>query len=141
MNAFFSDSDIIASYTRADALADGEQINLSEKYPDECSLYKFPVFCTNKIWGLIQSAVENTEHCNDFKGVIWDVLYMSIHAPGRNSILGGTGTEFTVIITGGNVTPDFYEGGQPIYRLHSICGPMDIDNPAPAITIMFPNED
>ncbi len=137
----FPEETIIAKYSRAQAIADGEQINLSEKYPNECRLYKFPVFCTKKVWGLIESAVENEDHSNDYAGVIWDVVYMSINAPGRTSILGGTGNQFTVIVTGGNVPPDFYEDRQPVYRLHSVCGPTDVTDPAPAITIMFPDVD
>ena len=66
---------------------------------------------------------------------------MSVRDPGRKEILGGTGTEFTVIITGASVEPDLIECEQPLYRLQAICGPKDFDDPSPAITIMFPGED
>jgi hypothetical protein len=35
-----NDSHIIDAYSRKEALEDGEQICLSDKFPDECKLYK-----------------------------------------------------------------------------------------------------
>ena len=136
-----NNDEIMYSYTRAQAIEDGEQVCLSEKFPEDCALYKYPVYCTRRVWDVIESAVKNPEAGNDFSGVIWDLCYMSAKAPGRKEIYGGAGVEFTVIITGSDVPPDFYEGECPCYQLHSICGALDMEDPRPAITIQFPDED
>lgn len=137
----FTEDDIIYAYTRKQAIADGLQVNLSEKFPNDCRLYKVPVFCTNRVWNLIESAIAHPQHHNDAGGVVWDICHMSINGPGRISIRGGTGTQFAVIVTGADATPDFHEEGLPIYQLHAVCGAVDIDDPRAAITFMFPNED
>ena len=125
---------------RALAIAALDRINLSERYPKDCELYQYPVFCTQRVWQLITSAVENSEACNDYSGVIWDICYMSLNSPGRKSIGVDTGIEFSVIITGADVQPSYYEENLPIYTLHILCGPTSHEDPTQAMTIMFPDE-
>ena len=137
----FSNNDVVFAYTRKDAIADGIQIALSEKFSEACRGFKVPVFCTSRVWELIESAVNNPKTVNDFSGVIGDICWMSGHSPGRKAIANGAGVEFTVIVNGASITPDDVEAGMPLYRLQAICGPMDIDDPNPAITLMFSNED
>ncbi|MDJ0578308.1 MAG: hypothetical protein QNJ65_24540 [Xenococcaceae cyanobacterium MO_234.B1] len=45
-----------------------------------------------------------------------------------------------MIIQNDLIEPDFYEDGLPCYTLIVQVGATDFDDPAPAVTIMFPDE-
>jgi hypothetical protein len=128
MQDFFGE--VIYAYTRAQAIADGEQVELTDDLTQMAQqLYKYPIYLTRSVFDLIERAVNNKRHCNDWKGVLWDILYMS-QKTGRR--LDPQTTQFTVIITG---------AARKKYHTFLIqCGPIDIDNPAPALTIMHPEE-
>ena len=55
---------IIDVYTRKYALEDGVQICLSDRFPNECQLYRYPVYCTAAVLHLIESATANNP-CSD----------------------------------------------------------------------------
>ena len=128
MQNIFEDADIISQYTRAQALEDGELVDLNQWIPVQESGYKFPTACTRAVFSIIERAVENKRYGNDYKGVIWDIFWMS-----RNGIAKRweTGAEFWVMITG--------TGTQSSYRFKIECGPGD--NGEPVMTIMLPDED
>ena len=122
--------------TRQEALAAGDQVCLSEKFPDP-KFFKYPVYCTKKVWELIDTAVNNEDWLNDYKGVLWDIYNMS-HMLGR-PIFAGTGVEFEVIVQGSAIEPNA-DASQSLYRLWRVHGPMDVDDPSHVITFKFPEE-
>ncbi len=126
----FTDADIIYTYTRAQAIQDGYQMKLEDKMAVMASnLYKYPIYLTSGIVGLIEQAVASERHRNDWNDVLWDILWMSRYA-GRD--IDDQTKQFTVIITGTSRR-----------RNHTMiiqCGPTDIDDPMPAFTIMLPEE-
>ncbi|WP_458250666.1 DUF6573 family protein [Geobacter anodireducens] len=125
----FENADVISIYTRADAIADGTLVDLSGNFPDLCGIYRYPVACTAEVWALVEMAVSNKRHGNDYQGVVWDILYMSqrgvIRRPDPATCI------FQVIITG--------TGRRRLHTLKVICGPGDEGEPV--ITIMLPHED
>ena len=127
----FENAEIIYSYTRKQAIEDGMQWRVSGEYesmPREVG-YKWPVYLTSGVVGLIERAINNKKHCNDFGGVLWDVLHMSrVMSRSVNDRL----REFKVIITGA--------GRAKYHTLYIASGPVDIDDPAPCLTIMLPEE-
>ena len=46
--------DLIFSYTRAEAIEDGSQVCVSDLFPDDTRMYRFPVYFTIKVWELCQ---------------------------------------------------------------------------------------
>ncbi len=90
--------------------------------------YKYPVAMTAGVFGLIRRAVENKRHCNDYRGVWHDVLYMSRTTPVKR---WQTGCLFRVIITG--------TGRKRNHTLKIECGPGD--DAEPVLTVMLPEED
>jgi len=69
----------ISVYSREQAFEDGVLANLTEIAPDVCAQH-YPgvsVACTSAVWDIIEKAVANKRHCNDFNGVIHDMLWMS----------------------------------------------------------------
>lgn len=127
----FEDAEVIYTYTRKQAIEDGMQTKLEGKHADlvKEAGYKYPVFLTSGVLGLIEKAVNNEKFCNDFTGVLWDILYMS-RAAGKP--VNDRMTKFEVIITG--------TGRQREHTMYIECGAMDFDDPAPVLTIMLPEE-
>ena len=125
----FSDTKIISSYTREQAIEDGILIDVTSIFPQCSELYRCPVAITIGVWGVLEQAVNNPLHCNDLNGLIWDLLYMSIR--GVIKRIDPTEHLFQVIITGA--------GLNKYHTFRAICGPGDAAEPV--ITIMLPGED
>lgn len=127
----FENAEVIYTYTRKQAIEDGMQSRLEGEHAQSAKEagYKYPVFITSGVLGLIEQAVNNKKYCNDFAGVLWDILYMS-RATGRP--VNERMVKFEVIITG--------TGRQRTHTMYIECGAMDFDDPAPVLTIMLPEE-
>ncbi len=123
--------DPIYTYTRAQAVEDGYQMLLTGKDAQAAKEvgYKWPVYLTTGIVDLMNRAIENPRWPSDWDGILWDILYMSRRA--SQSVNEYT-SKFQVIINGA--------GQKRYYDFVIQCGPTDIDDPAPALTIMFPEE-
>jgi hypothetical protein len=118
----------IHGYSRAEAIEDGALIDLNEAAPDVCRQhFKYPIACTCSVWALIQTAINNRNHCNDLNGVVHDILTMARFAlkPAQDRFF------FTVIITG--------TGRQKYHQFKMHVGPGDEGEPV--ITLSFPGED
>ncbi len=96
---------IIDAYTRQNAVEDGVQIYLSDRFPNECQLYRYPVYCTAAVFHLIESAAANNSY-SDQTGIVWDIMWMSTHSPLRTHPTPDT-CVFTLIIQGADQAPDF----------------------------------
>lgn len=121
--------DIIHAYTRKQALEDGFQFKVDPDLTAEAG-FKVPVYMTSGVNDLITQAVENKNHCNDANGVTWDILsvLMSTIRAARDSSI----VKFKVIITG--------TGRKKYHEFLAEIGPVDMDNQAPALTIMLSRE-
>lgn len=125
----FTQSDVVYAYTRKQAIEDGFQVLLDSQLTKEAG-YKYPVYLTHSVWTLVEMAVNNKKCHNDLQGVLWDILWMSIRNHTRK--FDNSTYEFVVIITG--------TGRKRNHSLIVQCGPTDIDDPAPVITIMLPED-
>ena len=117
-------------YSRADAIEDGALWDMSASdFADVCRQhYKYPIACTSAVFEIMRKAVENKRHCNDFAGIIHDILHMSRV---YKRTISDTTVMFRVIIKGA--------GRKSIYDFKMVCGPDDIG--VPCLTIMLPSED
>lgn len=130
----FTQEDVIYTYTRQQAIADGEQVLVDCELSKEAG-FSYPVYLTRSVWQLVQMAVTNKKYCNDTEGVLWDILWMSKLAIKRHALANKPLTDtigFTVIVTGAGQKRNHYMFIQ--------VGATDFDNSAPAITIMFPED-
>lgn len=123
----FTSQDIICSYTRKQAIEDGDQMLLEGEHAQMARQvgYRYPVYLAHGVISLIEVAVNNPKWCNDWNGVLWDILWMSKVASAK---VNEQTRVFTVIITG--------TGKKRHHHLWIECGPTDIDDPAPCLTIM-----
>jgi hypothetical protein len=126
----FAGAEVIYAYTRKDALADGVQIDVSEM-AREAGL-KFPVYLTRAVWESYVTVPDGVR-CQDEKGRLWDIVWMLRCAARRTS-----GPQ---MVFGLHVRNDNRDRTPPLVNLKAVCGPRDIDDPAPAITVMLTSED
>jgi hypothetical protein len=71
--------------------------------------------------------------CQDEKGRLWDIVWMLRCAARR--------TNGPQMLFGVHVRNDNRDRTPPLVTLKATCGPQDIDDPLPAITVMLPDED
>ena len=122
--------EVIYSYTRAQAIADGVQVEVT-KTAQEAGI-KFPMFLTRAVFDAFV-AVPDGVTGQDEAGRLWDVVRM---------------TRFGIIRArpGSDRIPvAFYvrndNRAARLVKLIATCGALDMDDPQPAITVMLPDED
>jgi len=136
--------EIIGAFTRLDALRCGEQVDVSEMAKE--AGIKFPVFLTRGTWAATIAAggrwVAGPEEGDDetlelpcgqdVTGRIWDVVWLLRCEAERTQ---GAELSFPVSVYG-------YDGTNRKRNVHLVgqCGPVDADDPSPAITVMLPDE-
>ena len=128
MNEF----DVIYTYTRKEAIADNEQTCISQLYPSDCRVFKYPVYFTRRVMSLL-------ENSQDPGGVVWDICFMSVKSPSRIELSPST-VKFSLIIENAEIKPDFIEDECPCYTLICQVGATDFDDDTPAVTVMLPDE-
>ncbi len=121
---------VIYSYTRAQAIADGVQVEVT-KTAQEAGI-KYPVFLTRTVFDAYV-AVPPDVSGQDEAGRLWDVVWMTRFAilrakPGVDRI------PVALYVRNDN-------RAAKLVKLIATCGPLDIDDPQPAITVMMPDED
>lgn len=123
----FNQNDVVFSYTRADALEDGQQINISN-ISNEAG-FKFPVFITNSVNSIIE---ESLQFGNDWHGVMWDILTI-LRIEIKNQRSQNNQIHFTVLIKNSQ---------KALNKENFVCevGPYDFDNPTLTLTIMTLND-
>jgi hypothetical protein len=121
---------VIYSYTRAQAVADGVQVEVT-KTAQEAGI-RFPVFLTRAVYDAYV-AVPPGATGQDEAGRLWDVVWLT-----RFAILRARpGVDRVPVAL--YVRNDNHRA--KLVKLIATCGPLDIDDPAPAITVMMSDED
>jgi len=121
---------VIYSYTRAQAVADGQQIEVT-KMAQEAGI-RFPVFFTHAVYDAYVTVPSGVTG-QDEAGRTWDILTMVRFAILR-SRPGCDRLPVALYVRNDNRRPQ-------LVRLSAICGPLDIDDPQPAITVLMMDED
>jgi hypothetical protein len=121
---------VLYTYSRSQAVADGLQVEVS-KVAEEAGI-RFPVFLTRAVYDsfvIVPTGVTG----QDEAGRLWDLVWMLRFAI-RKAQHGQARLPFALYIRNDNKAPR-------LIKLVAMCGPLDIDDPQPAITIMLPDED
>ena len=121
---------IIYAYTRAQAIADGVQVDISTT-AQEAGI-RFPVFITRTAFDLYVTVPPDVAG-QDEAGRLWDVVWMLRHAI-RKAPPGQSRLPFALYVRNDHCAPR-------LIKLIAECGPLDMDKPEPAITIMMQGED
>ena len=122
--------DVIYSYTRSQAVADGAQVEVSNT-AQEAGI-RFPVFLTRAVYDAYVTVPPGVT-AQDEAGRLWDVVWMLKYAIHR----ARPGVQ--------RIPVAFYvrndNRAARLVKLIATCGPLDIDDPQPAITVLLPGED
>lgn len=127
----FAGFEIIHTYTRYQAIADGVLVDLSSSFPNETRMFRWNVCCTDTIWNLIERAAEADE-C-EVAVYVWDVCYMACTTIQHVKDADQPELFFKVCLP-------LRESGTE-RRLKLVCGPTSFDDPSPCLTIMLTEED
>lgn len=119
--------EVISTYTRAQAIADGVLIDVTETAKK--AGFKFPIAVTASVWADIENIPKRAETFQSTFGRLWDLLTMLLFTIRTERKNAGSILYFSLSLMGVSQN----------YRLKSICGPGDEGEPV--ITIMKPNED
>jgi hypothetical protein len=122
--------EVIFSYTRSQAVADGVQVEVT-KTAQEAGI-RFPVFLTRAVYDAYVTVPPGVE-AQDEAGRLWDIITMARFAILR-SRPGCDRLPVALYVRNDNRAPR-------LVRLTAVCGPLDIDDPQPAITLMLMDED
>ncbi len=121
---------VIYSYTRAQAVADGVQVEVT-KTAQEADI-RFPVFLTRTVFEQFVAVPPNVT-AQDEAGRLWDIVWMLRFAMLR-ARPGVQRMPVALYVRNDNRRP-------PLIKLIATWGAFDIDDPQPAITVMLPDED
>jgi hypothetical protein len=122
--------EVIFSYTRSQAVADGVQVEVT-KTAQEAGI-RFPVFLTRAVYDAYVTVPPGVT-AQDEAGRLWDIITMARFAILR-SRPGCDRLPVALYVRNDNRRPR-------LVRLTAVCGPLDIDDPQPAITVMLMDED
>jgi len=130
ISPLFTDAEVIHTYTRAQALADGVLIDVTNTAKE--AGFKIPVALTAGVWADCVSWDQHNEgHHQDEAGRLWDVLYLAAFEARRRR-------NAQVVPFGVLRVP--HRGHRPeLVQLVMHIGPGD--EAEPVITIMLPGED
>ena len=121
---------VIYSFTRKQAVADGFQVEVS-KTAAEAGI-KFPVFLTRAVFDAYVEVPSGVTD-QDEAGRLWDILWML-----RFAILRARPGVARIPVA--LYVRNDHRAAR-LVKLVATCGPLDIDDPQPAITVMMPDED
>lgn len=103
--------------------------------------YDRPVSLSHGVKALIDRAVADPAWLNDWNGVLWDILKMSLSPLGQIIPEDHTAVRFGVIITGLNgLRPGEADLEDHVVALVCHCGPAVLGKPEPGFTVMTVKE-
>jgi hypothetical protein len=122
--------DVIYAYTRAQAVADGVQVEVT-KIAHEAGI-QFPMFLTRAVYDTYVTVPPGVV-AQDEAGRLWDIVWMTRFAiirarPGVDRV------PIALYVRNDNQR-------SRLIKLIATCGPLDMNDPQPAITVMMPDED
>ena len=124
---------VISSYTRAQAIDDGELIDVSETARE--AGITFPVAITREVHARYVQVPEGVV-CQDEAGRLWDILWMLLCAIRRDRSNDPTTIRYRLYVR--NSKRQRLDR-RDLVELKAVCGPGD--DAEPVITIMLPEED
>jgi hypothetical protein len=124
---------LVYSYTRAQAVADGVQVEVT-KTAQEAGI-RFPVFLTRAVFDAYVAVPGGSAQApgQDEAGRLWDIVWMLRFAIQRTR-RGAERLPFALYVRNDH-------RAAKLIKLIAVAGPLDIDAPSPAITVMLPDED
>ena len=125
---------VISTYTRAQALDDGELVGVTETAKE--AGFSIPVALTRNVWNRLVSLPEGYKGWQDEKGRLWDVVWMAAHGARTNP----SESMFTFEVYVRDIRQDLRDSHRNP-RAHTLWCTLDGgDDGEPVITVMFPED-
>ena len=121
---------VIFSYSRAQAVADGFQMDVT-KTAREAGI-RFPVFLTRTVFDAYVTVPEGVTG-QDEAGRLWDIVWMLRFAIRKAAAQGLIRVSFALYVRNDHCRPK-------LVKLVAICGALNIDDSQTAITVIMPDE-
>lgn len=121
---------VVYAYTRSQAVADGFQVEVT-KTAQEAGI-RFPVFLTRAVFDAYVTVPPGVAG-QDEAGRLWDIVWMLRFAM-RKAQPGKDRMPFALYVRNDN-------RAACLVKLVATCGPLDMDDPQPAVTVMLLDED
>jgi hypothetical protein len=145
---------VIYAYTRSQAIDDGVQVDVTH-IALEAGI-RFPMFLTRAVYDAyvtVPNSGRAQAHGQDESGRLWDIVWMTRFAIIRANRSGSLARPMGEGGPQGRVRDEALtrlpvalyvrndDERSRLVRLVAVCGPLDLDDPQPAITVMLPDED
>ena len=122
--------EVVYAYTRAQSVADGVQVEVT-KVAQEAGI-RHPMFLTRAVYDAYVTVPPDVT-AQDEAGRLWDIVWMLRFAV-RKQRQSAVRLPFALYVRSDNHKAR-------LVKLVATCGPLDVDDPQPAITVMMPDED
>lgn len=122
--------EVIHAVTRAQMVKDGFQVDVTETARE--AGITFPFFISRQVWDKYVEIPQGVT-CQDEKGRLWDIVWMTRFAM-KKAKEGEQQARVALYVRNTN-------GAAKLVTLKAVCGPLDIDDPSPAVTVMDIDED
>ncbi len=126
---------VISVYTRAQAIADGILVDVSDTARE--AGFKIPVAVTRAVWDSLVALPDGYRGFQDERGRLWDVLWMA-----RHYALAASKTDrVRMCVLVRDIRKDLRDSHRPPRKHFPIVAIGGGDDSSPAITIMWPEDD
>ena len=119
---------VVYAYTRNQAVADGVQIDVT-KTAQEAGI-RFPMYLTRAVWDAYVEVPPDVQG-QDEAGRCWDLVWMTRFAILRSPLHAPCSRLPVALYVRNDNTR------ARLVKLIAVCGPCDINDPSPAITLMM----
>ena len=126
---------VLSVYTRAQAIADGILVDVSETARE--AGFKIPVAVTRGVWDRLVALPEGYRGFQDESGRLWDVLWMAHYYAVRAS----NRDRMRMCVLVRDIRKDLRDSNRPPRKHFPIVAIGAGDRGKAAITIMFPEDD
>ena len=126
---------VISTYTRAQAIADGFLVDVSETARE--AGFNIPVAVTRGVWERLIALPEGYQGFQDERGRLWDVLWIA-----RHYALRASGSDrVTMFVLVRDIRKDLRDSNRPPRKHFPIVAIGSGDEGQSVITIMWPEDD
>ena len=125
------------AYTRAQAIADGFLVDVSETARE--AGFTIPVALTRTVWDRLVALPEGYRGFQDERGRLWDVLWMARHYALRAT--GRDRDRVTMCVLVRDIRKDLRDSNRAPRKHFPIVAIGAGDDGGPAFTVMFPEDD
>ena len=126
---------VISVYSRAQAIADGILVDVSETARE--AGFKIPVAVTRAVWDSLVALPDGYQGFQDERGRLWDVLWMARHYALRAS--NSDRVRMCVLVR--DIRKDLRDSHRPPRKHFPIVAIGSGDQGEAVITIMWPEDD